>query len=330
MIVAFALVGVSCAGRYTPPLLGVLHKRGDVRLPGAVGSLYRPSRLDEAEFDPATRRVYVAHQREGAVDVVDVAGMRVVGTVTGIPHVHALRLAADLGKLFATATIDDQVVTIDIAGLRVTGRTATGRFPDSMAYDAVHHLLIVSNRQDGSDTIIDARTGTVVRTVALGTQVGEAVYDPTSGDVLVAVDRPDELVAVDASTGAVRGHSLLPGCVGPHGVAVDGPAGVAFVACQTNHRLAMVDLHRSTQQFLGEVDGTPDGIADDPGLHRLYVAAESGVVSVFDTDQGRLRKRGQGRLERHAHSVVVDPETHEVDFPLESVGGHPTLRIMKP
>jgi hypothetical protein len=33
---------------------------------------------------------------------------------------------------------------------------------------------------------------------------------------------------------------------------------------------------------------------------------------------------------RRAHTVSVDPDTHLVYFPLENIGGHPILRIMKP
>ncbi|HMG27461.1 MAG TPA: YncE family protein, partial [Acidimicrobiia bacterium] len=31
----------------------------------------------------------------------------------------------------------------------------------------------------------------------------------------------------------------------------------------------------------------------------------------------------------HAHSVAVDPATHRVYFPLQDVGGHPMLRVMR-
>lgn len=32
----------------------------------------------------------------------------------------------------------------------------------------------------------------------------------------------------------------------------------------------------------------------------------------------------------HAHSVAVDPATHRVYLPLQSVDGHPVMRIMAP
>jgi DNA-binding beta-propeller fold protein YncE len=113
-------------------------------------------------------------------------------------------------------------------------------------------------------------------------------------------------------------------------VAVDAADRLAFVACAKNNLLSVVDLGQRRQRSLQKVGGDPDVVAFDPGLGRVYVAAESGVVSVLEVSAGRLRTLGQGRLERRAHSVAVDPRTHEVFFPLEDVGGHPVLRVMTP
>lgn len=68
----------------------------------------------------------------------------------------------------------------------------------------------------------------------------------------------------------------------------------------------------------------------DPGLERLYVASESGVVTVFHLQQRRLRVLGAGFLAYEAHPVAVDPRTHLVYFPLQDVAGRGVLRIMAP
>jgi hypothetical protein len=68
----------------------------------------------------------------------------------------------------------------------------------------------------------------------------------------------------------------------------------------------------------------------DAGLGRLYVAAEDGVVGIYDIGRGSLRTIGRARLAGGAHTVAVDPATHLVYFPLPNVGGGPALRIMEP
>ena len=73
----------------------------------------------------------------------------------------------------------------------------------------------------------------------------------------------------------------------------------------------------------------PDVLAFDPGFKLLYVSAESGDVRVFQEDGKTLKEIGKLSMP-HAHTVAVDPDTHLVYFPLQSLNGNPALRIMEP
>ena len=73
------------------------------------------------------------------------------------------------------------------------------------------------------------------------------------------------------------------------------------------------------------VGGSPDVLAFDSSLRRLYVSSESGVVAVFAERGNGLTKLGQAFLAPAAHAV--DSRTHLVYFPLQF---GPELRIMKP
>jgi hypothetical protein len=76
------------------------------------------------------------------------------------------------------------------------------------------------------------------------------------------------------------------------------------------------------------IGSEPDVLALDPITHRLYVSAESGVVSVF-SDRGSVSRIGQAYLAPAAHTVAVDPITHLVYFPLQNINGRPVLRVMR-
>jgi DNA-binding beta-propeller fold protein YncE len=287
-------------------------------------------RFDYQDVDADARRLYVAHLGANDVDVVDLDRLEPVGTITGLAEVHGVRLAPDLHRVFATATGTDEVVSIDTTSQRIVGRAPTGRFPDGVGYDPVNHLVAVSNKDDGSETVLDAATLRPLRTVRLGKEVGNVTHDASSGAMLAAARPPDELVAFDAASGTVTGRIPLPGCDGAHGVSVDAPSRRAFVACENNARLAIIDLAARRQLATEAVGSDPDVLAFDPGLGRLYVAAESGVVTAFAVDGQGVRKLGAGRLAAKAHTVAVDPRTHDVFFPLENVHGHPVLRVMRP
>ena len=136
---------------------------------------------------------------------------------------------------------------------------------------------------------------------------------------LVDVQSRNELAAIDPATNRVIRRVGLSGCDHDHGLYLDPATRRAFVACDGNNRLLVVkaDSGQVLQTF-GVGDG-PDVLAFDPGLHRLYVASENGVDSVFDeTLAFRLTELGRAHLADNAHSVAVDPTTHRVYLPIRS------------
>ena len=112
----------------------------------------------------------------------------------------------------------------------------------------------------------------------------------------------------------------------PHGLALDPAVGAAFVGCDGNATLVSVDIGSGRVTGSNPVCDGPDVLAYDAGAHRLYVAAESGVVSVLDERDGKLQGVGSDHLADGAHVVAVDPATHHSYYPIPSgSGGHPAL-----
>ena len=104
---------------------------------------------------------------------------------------------------------------------------------------------------------------------------------------------------------------------------------MAFIACDGNARLLVMDLRSMQVREVHRVGRDPDVLAIDSKRRRLYVASESGVVSVFRITQHGLIKLGQGYVGDDAHSVAVDPATGLVYLPIESLQGRPVLKIMR-
>ena len=77
------------------------------------------------------------------------------------------------------------------------------------------------------------------------------------------------------------------------------------------------------------VGDSPDVLVYDKKPNVLYVACESGVVSIFKCGE-TLTKLGDQSVGPNCHTVAVDSETHKVYFPLKNFHGSPVLRIMSP
>jgi hypothetical protein len=91
----------------------------------------------------------------------------------------------------------------------------------------------------------------------------------------------------------------LPGGENPHGIAIDAVNHLAFVACEGNAKLFLVDLMVMKVLASYPVGDDPDVLAFDPGLGILNVSAESGEVRVFREIERKLEPIG-GFDEPHA------------------------------
>jgi DNA-binding beta-propeller fold protein YncE len=296
-----------------------LRRVADVDLPGPA------NRFDYQSLDPTTNRLWIAHMNAGQLLAFDVRTRRVVRTVDA-PGVHGVIAVPAVHRVYATATDDHELLTLDSRTGRVLRHAPAGDYPDGLAYDSVERRVFVSDESGGIEAVFDA-DGRRVGTVELGGEAGNVQYDRGSGRILVDVQTRDDVAVVDPRSRRVVRRIALPGCDGPHGLLVDSPRRLAFVACAGNAKLVTLDLQRLRPVATDGIGDDADVLAFDTTLRRLYVAAESGEVAVFAERGRRLRKLGQATLADGAHSVAVDPRTHLVYFPLED---GPELRIMAP
>jgi YVTN family beta-propeller protein len=166
-----------------------------------------------------------------------------------------------------------------------------------------------------------------VARIPIGGEAGNTKYDAGSGCILVAVQTLNQIVAIDPVSATVVGRYAPAGADHPHGMYVDGPDRLLFVANQGNATLQVIDLRTMQVTGIVKVGDDPDVLAFDPAWHRLYVATEAGGLWAY-----RVRERSldvEGVLElSHAHTVSVDTATHLVYLPLQDVGGRPVLRIL--
>jgi DNA-binding beta-propeller fold protein YncE len=297
----------------------------DLPLPG--GS----SRWAYQAFDSRTGRLYLAHQGASEVVVVDTLQQRVVTTVPGIEAVHGLALAPALGRLYAAANAGSEVAVIDLASARVVARVPTGAGPDGLAYVSSAGRLLVSDGAGGGETIVDVETNRPLARIDVGDGPSDSEVDPSTGRVLVTASGGRELVALDPVSQTVVARYPVPGCDDADGVQVDvSSQDRAFVSCGGNGRLQGVDLVTGRVGPPLEVGAGPDLLAMDLALHRLYVASESGILTVVDTAGAEPTVLTRGFAGPDAHSVSVDPNTHLVYLPLASVGGRSVLRVLAP
>jgi DNA-binding beta-propeller fold protein YncE len=293
---------------------------GEVVLPGDS------SRFDYASLDVARGLLFVAHLGAGDVVEVDVRAHRVVRVIPDVSQVHGVLVVPTLHRVYATATGQNRLVALDEDSAAVLWRAPTGEYPDGLAYDPVRGAIWTTNESGGNETVVDANTGAVRGQVELGGEVGNVVYDPTGDRMLVDIQETNELAMIHPAGLAVERRVGLPGCSHDHGLNLDATARLAFVACDHNAALLTVDLGSWQVVDTNRVGPEPDVLAYDSSAHRLYVAAESGVVSVLELAGHRTRLLGSSHLADGAHVVAVDPTTGHSYYPIPAAAnGRPAL-----
>ncbi len=101
---------------------------------------------------------------------------------------------------------------------------------------------------------------------------------------------------------------------------------MAFIACEGNAKLVVMDLLSMSVTESHDVGKVPDVLAFDAQRRVLFVAAESGpLTALSETDTG-LKLLAQRDVGPNAHTVAVDPDTGHVYVPLANFGGQPVLR----
>src|SRR6266478_4437645 len=292
----------------------------DLPLPGSA------SRFDYQSLEPSGR-LFISHMGAGQLVVFDVRAGKVIGNLDGFPTVTGVLTVPAEHRAYASAAGDHAVVVVDDSTLRIVARVPGPRFPDGIAYAPAERRVFVSDESGGRDFVIDATTNTVAAQIELGGEAGNTQYDSNSHCVIVAVQTANQLAIIDPATSAIVRRITLDKAVRhPHGVYIDAPNRLAFIAGEESGTLGVLDLRSLQLRQVLPVGSDPDVLAFDSALGRLYVAAESGVVAVFEARDGSLVQLGWYRAPK-AHSVAVDPTTHRVYLPLADVS---VLRVLVP
>jgi DNA-binding beta-propeller fold protein YncE len=301
-----------------------LHPEEDVPLTGGV------SRFDYQSLDTQSGFLYLAHTGAGQIVVFNTHLGKVAATLSGFPGVTGLLALPQYHRLYASLTNSHVVAVIDTVGQKTVARIPAGHFPDGLTYVPETHEAYVADELGGEVTVFDVLNNRKTASIKMEGQVGNVRYDPLSRRVFANIQTKNELVAIDTVTHKVILHYVLQGGKHPHGLWIDPPSRMAFVACDGDAKLVVMDLSTFQETGVASVGKDPDILSFDDNLGYLYVACDSGVVSIFRVRDHKVEKLGDFPVGLKAHSVEVDPKTHLVYFPLAKAGKGPVLRIMKP
>ena len=263
-----------------------------------------PARWDYLTVDAGGRRVFLAHG--DAVDVVDLDTRAVTGHVTGLAGAHGIALVPGAGRGFVANGDRGTVTAFSLSTLQPVGEAPVGEDPDSVTFEPVTGRLFVWNAGSADVTVLDAASLEILGTVKLGGGPEFAVADGR-GSVFVNLEDTGEIVRVDAAGLRITARYPLPGCEGPHGLAID-PAGRRLYSAGANAVLAVVDADTGRLVGRSGIGRGADAVVFDADRQRVLVSNGEGFVSVFDVvPGGALREAATVQTRATGRTMALDP-----------------------
>ncbi len=241
-------------------------------------------------------------------------------------------------QLFVAALGNNTVEVVDLAkGVRA--RSLSGfHEPQGIAVLPDSNLVAVANGESGDLVLLDARDGSVKRTVALSEDADNVRYDagakrlyaahgggaisavdPSSGRVLGTVrlpahpesfqlDRAGRIYAnvpdagiiavIDRQTMAVDAKWPVTGARANYPMALDEDAHRLFVGCRQPARILIDDTTSGRQTGAVDICGDTDDLFFDAVRKRLYVSCGEGFLDVF-------QQQDASRFTRTAHLATA-------------------------
>lgn len=172
---------------------------------------------DYASFDPARRRVYVAHG--DAVMMIEADSGKVRADFAKGNRLHAVVPVPGTGRIVTTNSGDSTAKVIDAASGAVLASIPAAPDTDSAIYDPGSGLVVVIGGDSGLVDLIDARAMKKVGEIKVGAGLEFPAADG-KGRLYINAVAANQIDVVDLKAGKVTARWPLTGCRGPTGLAL--------------------------------------------------------------------------------------------------------------
>ena len=292
LITGVALFAVARADAADRPL--PLTTVARVALPGT------PVRFDYTSLDAAAGRLYIAHMDQDELLVFDTRTRRVLATIPapGVHGVLAVPGSAASSRRRRTTTRRSRSTRAPITWSHTHRQALPGRPRLRLRRAPGLRLRRERRAGDGPERLRPARRDDRARR-----RGRQRAVRRSSRHVLVDVQTRDDIAVIDPRSNRIIGRVSLPGCDHRHGLLVDSPHRLAFVACDGNATLLTLDLR--TMKITGRalVGGSPDVLAYDSSNRRICLSARA--------HRRRLPRRAERTRTRRSRRRRTVPSTRD-------------------
>lgn len=301
-----------------------LKKIAVIELPGARGEHF-----DHLAMDYEDHYLLSAHLGPGMLYVIDTRTNAVVKAIHGLPGITAPVYVPGLRKVYTCDWGENKIGVVSLNTMRVIKKLPTREKPNGGVYAEPFGKVYITDTLGKEVAVVDVHTDEIVKELRFDSETGMVQFDPVGRKVYVNLRSTDRVAEIDPASDTIVAQYSVGRCDFNHAMALDPANRRAFIPCGGNNLLTVFDLtNQRSIAYIPLPDGADD-IAFDPGLRRIYVACESGKISVIqEIDANHFVKLEDFPVQPGVHTLAVDAETHRVYAPEAEENGRPVSRML--
>ena len=267
--------------------------------------------VTDVQVDSTTHRVFATTSfQQSDLVVLDGASGHIVFSTRSCGGDSSLALDPALQRVYEACAGSSSVNSFTFSSgwssgavQVVTKQIRVGVNVGAVAVNSKLHRLYVADRAQHTLYVLDELTGKTLATIDIGAvPVPPMRIDETTNRLYVVCSTAQALDVIDGNTNRVLAR--VPVGPYPEGLSINSATGRIYVAdegenevgpgSQTGTTITAIDSRSFAVLGTLQVGLSPDGVASDAELHRLYVADEDSdaVVEISDTPQMPLNTNG--------------------------------------
>ncbi len=283
---------------------------------------------DYLSVDGTNRTLYIAHSTQ--VEAYNLDRDSLMAPIVNTEGAHGVAIADREKHGFISCGKSNSVLEFGLLKRDTIKRIPVGQHPDAIIYEYSTHHVFVMNGGSNDITVLDARTGGPITTIALPGRPEFAVSDER-GHVFVNIEDKSEIAKINVQTNIVEEvWKVAPGTE-PSALTMDRGSNRLFIGC-ANEKLVVMDATNGkvTQTFpIGK--GVDAAVFDPIGRFEFSASGGSGTVTILsETSQGKFGLSQTLDTKPGARTIALDHATHDIYVVTADFGATPEPTKDKP
>lgn len=288
-------------------------------------------RIDHMAVDLRRGRLFLAELGNGTLDVIDIAGRRVIQRISDLKDPQGVGYSAAADVISVASAGDGSVRLFRGDDFTLTGVIDLGGDADNVRVDPRSGQIYVGYGKGGL-AVIDPASRSVVSRAKLSAHPEGFGVSVAAHRAYVNVPDAQQIAVVDLRTGQQTATWRVPGLRSGYPMALDETEGVLATAFWDPARLVLIDTANGAVKANTQTCGDADDVFFDAKRRRIYVSCGEGLVDVQQGDA--IGYHALARIPTHsgARTALFVPELDRLFVAVRAgmLGTDATVLVFRP